>query len=562
MLIPITDPAIARNRISKAPTPFELKCLRLGQAKYYRGRLIPIMSGGGFPGGGIGGTGSTGSFWVFDLVGSYGLNLTNSAATNYGIINNLLTLANNAAQPGGANPTQFRSVFYIKGATDIYPTSKITFPMIPISFVGDGPTDSILGTTDGTILTYNPNLGIPAGATQPFSYLYGTQAGKGVAYQNNVWKLHNLQFTKTDGWAGNTGNGLDFPQYVSTDPRAKLLLWMEDVVVSNFQGTSQTHAGISNFMSGGVMNNKYLRVQAASCAIWGWNCGGDSFFHDCTAHDCGQEGFRNGSYTQTILGFNSWNNGQLHTAGNMSGMIFQGNPAGGTIAGLELQDNNGPGLTIKGVASGWKFSLVNCDRNCWTENNNGVFFDDSGGAITACSVTGINATDSASASKTNVQLHMVKTTNSSGANAGNKVEGNQFQYSGGRTVTNPVDPASDTNGYNVEVGGMAGGEVAVAFVAAGFTPPGPYSARTQVVGTLTANMTGNIAVPQYSHKGARMSFKFLQDGTGGRTISWAAGYKTNFNTTGNTLGKSTIVDFECLDDAGTTWLQVNNNVWS
>ena len=158
MLIPITDPAIARNRISKAPTPFELKCLRLGQAKYYRGRLIPIMSGGGFPGGGIGGTGSTGSFWVFDLVGSYGLNLTNSAATNYGIINNLLTLANNAAQPGGANPTQFRSVFYIKGATDIYPTSKITFPMIPISFVGDGPTDSILGTTDGTIVLDNQTI--------------------------------------------------------------------------------------------------------------------------------------------------------------------------------------------------------------------------------------------------------------------------------------------------------------------------------------------------------------------------------------------------------------------
>lgn len=79
--------------------------------------------------------------------------------------------------------------------------------------------------------------------------------------------------------------------------------------------------------------------------------------------------------------------------------------------------------------------------------------------------------------------------------------------------------------------------------AASYTPD-VVIAPVVTVGTLTNNITvNNPAI--FPAKGVRVRFFFLQDGTGGRTVSWGANYifPTAWSNTGNTLGKKSSVTF-------------------
>jgi hypothetical protein len=64
------------------------------------------------------------------------------------------------------------------------------------------------------------------------------------------------------------------------------------------------------------------------------------------------------------------------------------------------------------------------------------------------------------------------------------------------------------------------------------------------VAALTGNVTiaNPVTVPP---PGSRWSFGFLQDGTGGRTVSWGTNYKfpTAWSNTGNTLGLRSFASF-------------------
>lgn len=75
------------------------------------------------------------------------------------------------------------------------------------------------------------------------------------------------------------------------------------------------------------------------------------------------------------------------------------------------------------------------------------------------------------------------------------------------------------------------------------------------VGTLTDNVTIN--APTNSILGQRLSFFFLQDGTGGRTVTWNATYKVSWSDTGNTANKRAAVEFYYN---GSNWLQVGGQV--
>jgi hypothetical protein len=93
--------------------------------------------------------------------------------------------------------------------------------------------------------------------------------------------------------------------------------------------------------------------------------------------------------------------------------------------------------------------------------------------------------------------------------------------------------------------------------AASYTPNmqlGDYVA----VGTLTGNITVN--APTKRQVGPYV-FRFLQDGTGGRTVTWNAVFKFPtgaWTDVGNTANKASFVAFY---DDGTNFWALNVNAW-
>lgn len=58
------------------------------------------------------------------------------------------------------------------------------------------------------------------------------------------------------------------------------------------------------------------------------------------------------------------------------------------------------------------------------------------------------------------------------------------------------------------------------------------------VGTLTGNIT--IGAPVGARRGMRLTYSFTQDGTGGRTVTWNAAFKTPANGAGGANGKGAV----------------------
>lgn len=102
----------------------------------------------------------------------------------------------------------------------------------------------------------------------------------------------------------------------------------------------------------------------------------------------------------------------------------------------------------------------------------------------------------------------------------------------------------------------------------------PYSTSSEVrqVGTYAASyapnpmlgrlleltLTGNITIGKPTNVimggiGNQITYLFIQDGTGGRTVAWHANYKQGWSDTGNTAGLRSTITFEW---DGTNWNQV------
>ena len=84
--------------------------------------------------------------------------------------------------------------------------------------------------------------------------------------------------------------------------------------------------------------------------------------------------------------------------------------------------------------------------------------------------------------------------------------------------------------------------------------PDPYLGARIHVAAMTGNITVNATTNHYA--GLRMSFEFLQDGTGGRTITFNAQYKTTW-TPSKTASKYDCIEFR---HDGAYWIEINSTV--
>ena len=132
------------------------------------------------------------------------------------------------------------------------------------------------------------------------------------------------------------------------------------------------------------------------------------------------------------------------------------------------------------------------------------------------------------------------------------------------SVTNNIatDSASRVHiGYNQDAstGGMnlhASSEVFLArrrqtrAYAAALTP-NPYIGEVVEIAALTGNIS--IANPTKLARGLRLTLRFLQDGTGGRTVTFGTAFKHAWSDTGNAADTQSTITFEYN---GSNWVQV------
>lgn len=90
------------------------------------------------------------------------------------------------------------------------------------------------------------------------------------------------------------------------------------------------------------------------------------------------------------------------------------------------------------------------------------------------------------------------------------------------------------------------------------TPYTPVGNSQQIVelGALTSNLTIN--EPSTPVRGFRLTIRLIQDGTGGRTVTWNAVFKNAWSDAGNTANKRSVIT-HYFD--GTNWLQESYSAW-
>jgi hypothetical protein len=195
---------------------------------------------------------------------------------------------------------------------------------------------------------------------------------------------------------------------------------------------------------------------------------------------------------------------------------------------------NGTAIIVQGVGSGNYSNTVSVDHNAATRAPSAAttrFF------ITQGSGVGFL-----------VHLSMV----------GNDIRGNSnataIEQMFNTTGLNPDSfYAAGNRGGAVNI--AAFGAVALAYSAT-LTPP----INNQNGGRMQTTLTGAalVALPSFTVAGIRMVFEFTQDATGGRAVTWNAGYKGVTLAASGTANQKASIEFEC---DGTNWLQKSVTAW-
>lgn len=238
-----------------------------------------------------------------------------------------------------------------------------------------------------------------------------------------------------------------------------------------------------------------------------------------------------------------------------------------TIVGNHILGAGGGGLSITGKATGLvKGNVVYGTVSAFT---NGILV--SGGAngilnldidenfVMNSHAEGIKVRTNAAGNVQGVRLRGNTCTDDQGGKT--QTYGLGFAEAGGGTVTGLVIADNDVEGnLNGRILGLTNAMIGslsvprrtqtIAF-AAGITPDA-LAGEDVEVGALTGNITA-VNAPTNAFKGLRLRFRFLQDGTGGRTVAgWNAVFKQAWADAGNVLNKQSMIAFRY---DGTNWVQ-------
>jgi len=340
-------------------------------------------------------------------------------------------------------------------------------------------------------------------------------------------KAHGIYLTRRPLTAGSNTEDTYDPHHL-----------VENVMVNNCKGD-----GISAW---GQSEMRFHNVWVRYADNFGFRPAFDSWLSNCTSESSGRAGFYLLPSELLLSNCKAFFSGG-NVAAEGHGFFFDTNtqPATGmqVLSSCIAQDNKAHG-----------FNLWNCDRAslaaCAADSNS----TSSSGGFVGVNLHGANNCD--------IDVICVERkqdgTNNWQKNAlliDANSSGNRIRVTHAASSTGAVESAIKSGsalggGNDLSINGMGGTKTPI--FAAEYTPD-PYAATTHIVGALTGNIT--IKKPSNEHLGCPLRFIFLQDGTGGRTITWNEAFSTTYADTGNTLNKKLIIEF-IYNAVSSKWQQV------
>ncbi len=264
---------------------------------------------------------------------------------------------------------------------------------------------------------------------------------------------------------------------------------------------------------------------------FGFRASFDTWFTDCTAGTSGRAGF-----FLRYSSVNLTNCKSFFSGGNVGAEGHGFFIEGGTTVGegmrigtsLVAQDNKAHGFYIRNVQRVVIQGAASTNSTTSAGTYVGVALDGVQNSI--IDVACVDRTSGTATQQSALSLAETTLTNS-----GNQIRITHGAANGTSGLSTAIKSGSTyTGGNDIQINGM-GGQIAPAF-ASSYTPD-PYAATFIHMGALTNNLTVN--APSNAHIGCELEFRLLQDGTGGRTVTWNSTYNfaPAYADTGNTLNK-------------------------
>lgn len=285
----------------------------------------------------------------------------------------------------------------------------------------------------------------------------------------------------------------------------------------------------------------------------GWQIGSDQKLLGCLSENNGLAGFfGNGASSFIMTDCKAYTNGTV-SHGSGYGYDLKGTSSGAILAGCMAQDNQSSGLLIDSANApdgGYIITGLVCDTNGRRGSNDPAVnvFNSLANRIDFVAV------DRTGGSPFTAQTYALAINSGS---TGNMIDCAAFFAWSGGTLLGWLTSGSTGMGNTLRLGNSDGLQ-APAF--ASTITPDVTAGGIVNPGALTGAVT--IGAPVNPFVGARLTFEFLQDGTGGRAVSWNAIFKFQaaWTNTGNTLNKQSTASF--VYD-GTNWVSLSSaaNVW-
>lgn len=280
----------------------------------------------------------------------------------------------------------------------------------------------------------------------------------------------------------------------------------------------------------------------------------DSFLNHCTAAWAASNGFQIEESSVRGTGCKAFFNGQSTLGGSDGHGFFFANGQGGINFGeCEAQDNAGAG-----------FALNNCQRAyiqgvADTNSNGHIAGRGTGqaGAYPAVDIWSsfdnhidVVAFERKAYDSTSYQIYALQIRQNSTGNT-IRMKHSATTYNGAAVSTAVMTTSNALPGNAIFINNQEG--VQGITYAASITP-NPYLGGNIRVGTLTGNITVNDPATANRHHGLIVKFIFLQDGTGGRSVTFGAGYSPGNWTINTTANQPCAIDF-MWDSTSSKWIR-------
>lgn len=477
--------------------------------------------------------------------------------TNYGAVGDgttnctaAITAAKTAAGAGS------RNIILIPPGT--FMTDPFTFD--GFHWLGYGPYASILKARSGS-LDFATNTGYANGSV-PTNGSETSTVIEGICFDGSNLSGTNAGNLYGSSHAGSVGGSpAGAPTVVAVGngaPSGTFGAGIPTFIIRDCMVRSGPGIGISTaYARGGLPDCHYTDVFVRDCGGHGWHLGSDSRLIDCTSENNGQGAgsgagfYANGSSSYSVVGCKAYSG--LGSSGY--GFRIGGQTNGASYSGCLAQDNTAGGIFFES-AQGYTVTGLCCDSNGALNAGSAVIFSSSTGnyveyiAIDRSYNGGSGGTD---------QRYALNIDTGSTGNTICVPQLSQNNSNGSITSTVAWLASGSGNGAgnDIKFGSYEGAQFPA--FAASYTPD-PTLGRVVTVGTLTAAITVNAPSPAWA--GARLDFRFTQDGTGGRTVAWNAAFvfQSAWTNTGNTAGKRSTASFYY---DGTNWVSLSPaaNAW-